>query len=87
MTVKDLKKLLNEVPEGITLEEFDNMEIMVYEDGTFTPANPETSGIIEVELEPIFEGFESQKNDPVHLSFFCLTNQEPYTEEDTSEED
>lgn len=83
MTVKDLRNLINEVPPGMSPEEFDNLPVMVFDDGSFESANPETTGVMVMEPDPEFETFEGQsKNQVETLTVFCITNLEPEKLED-----
>lgn len=78
MTVRDLRNLINEVPPGMSKEEFDNLPVMVFDDGSFESANPETTGVMTMEPDPEFETFQGQsKNEVEILTVFCITNLEP----------
>lgn len=87
MKLKDLRSLLNEVPEGMSKEEFDNLEIMVYDDGTFESANPDTTGVMIMESEPQFENFDGQHQAHISMTVFCITNLEAEEAEHNSEEE
>ena len=52
MTIGELKEFLSEVPEGLTLEEFDDLDFMFSEDGFLfsTPCLCQ-SGLVEIEEE------------------------------------
>lgn len=48
MKIRELKEMLSEVPEGLTLEQFDNLEVLMPGvDNSFDGICEEESGVVE----------------------------------------
>lgn len=51
MTVKELKQLLKQVPDGLTKKEFNSLEVAIgTNDGSFIGTRSIDSGLVELEL-------------------------------------
>lgn len=51
MTVAQLKELLQDIPKDMTIEEFNELEVMFSNDGNFEPPDINSSGIVHFEPE------------------------------------
>lgn len=70
MTVKELKEILAELPEGLTAEQFDeSMVLFPFEDGFVSPC-PTESGLIELGPAVDEKGNEIEEDEAApHLCF------------------
>ena len=73
MLVKELRNLLNDIPENISKEDFDNLEVMFSSTGEFFNPCMENSGLIEFSGYCDEDGNDIEDDDfPENIKAFAL---------------